>query len=180
MPRRSGNPFAAQSGCGHGGDALWLAGCGWDVTTVDVSASALTRVAQRASETGVADRLHAVRHDLPASSPKGRFDLVSAQYFHSPVVMDRAAILTRAAAAVGEGGMLLVVDNASAAPWSWAAPDTVLPTPLQTRDGLGLDPREWDVARLENRDRVADGPSGQRATVTHTIIALIRRMGGTA
>jgi len=29
--------------------------------------------------------------------------------------------------------------------------------------------------RLENHDRVADGPDGQRATVTDTIIAITRR-----
>ncbi len=169
---------ALDLGCGHGGDAFWLAGRGWGVTAVDVSATVLDQVAQRAAEAGLAERVHAVRHDLTASVPQGRFDLVSAQYFHSPVAMDRPAVLARAAAAVDEGGMLLVVDHASIAPWSWADPDTVFPTPRQALTGLGLDLHEWDAVRTEDRDRVAEGPGGQRATVTDTIIALIRRPGG--
>lgn len=168
---------ALDLGCGLGGDALWLAGRGWHVSAVDVSATALDRVARCAADAGLTERVHPVRHDLSATFPTGRFDLVSAQYFHSPVAMDRPAVLARAAAAVDEGGMLLIVDHASVAPWSWADPDTVFPAPLQTLAGLGLDLREWDQARLENRDRVAEGPGGQRATVTDTIIALIRRTG---
>jgi len=169
---------ALDLGCGHGGDALWLAGHGWDVTAVDISATTLNRVAQRAAEAGLAERVHTVKHDLSASFPPGPFDLVSAQYFHSPVAMNRPTVLARAAAAVDEDGMLLVVDHASVAPWSWGDPDTVFPTPLQTLDGLDLDLRQWEQACLENRDRMAVGPGGQRATVTDTIIALIRRPGG--
>lgn len=51
----------------------------------------------------------------------------------------------------------------------------MFPTPHQTLADLGLDLREWDQAQLENRDRVAAGPGGQRATVADTIIAFIRR-----
>ncbi len=69
--------------------------------------------------------------------------------------------------------MLLIVDHASVPPWSWADKDTVFPTPDQTLDSIGLDPQQWDTVRLENHDRVADGPDGQRATVT--IIALARK-----
>ncbi len=118
---------ALDLGCGHGGDAFWLAGRGWDVTAVDVSATVLDQVAQRAAEAGLAERVHAVRHDLTASVPQGRFDLVCAQYFHSPVAMDRPAVLARAAAAVDEDGMLLVVDHASIAPWSWRTPTPCSP-----------------------------------------------------
>ncbi len=164
-------------GCGGGGDALWLAQQGWTVLTVDVSATALTRVAERAADAGLADRVRTERHDLTATFPDGSFDLVSAQYLLSPVEFDRPPVFARAAAAVAPGGMLLIVDHASVPPWSWADPDTVFPTPQQTLDSIGLDPRLWDTARLVNHDRVADGPGGQRATVTDTIIALTRRPG---
>ncbi|MGQ4350939.1 class I SAM-dependent methyltransferase, partial [Streptomyces sp. SAS_275] len=40
---------ALDLGCGHGGDALWLAGLGWHVTAVDVSQTALDRVAAGAA-----------------------------------------------------------------------------------------------------------------------------------
>src|SRR3954453_9333207 len=36
---------ALDAGCGEGADALWLAGRGWRVTGVDVSAVALARAA---------------------------------------------------------------------------------------------------------------------------------------
>lgn len=123
--------------------------------------------------------MHTIRHDLSTTFPLGRFDLVTGHYLHSPVAMDRSRVLARAAAAVDEGGMFLVVEHASVAPWSWAEPDTVFPTPQQTLDGVGLDPQEWHVVHLEDRGRVANGPGGQRATVTDTIIALTRRAGGT-
>ena len=83
-------------------------------------------------------------------------------------------MFARAAAAVRPGGMLLIVDHASAPPWSWAEKDTVFPTPRQTLDSIGLDPEQWETVRLEDHDRVADGPDGQRANVTDTIIALFR------
>jgi len=164
---------ALDLGCGGGGDALWLAQRGWAVLTVDVSATALARAADRTVGAGLTDRVRTERHDLTAAFPHGAFDLVSAQYLLSPVEFDRPPMFARAAAAVRAGGMLLIVDHASVPPWSWADKDTVFPTPDQTLDSIGLDPQQWDTVRLENHDRVADGPDGQRATVT--IIALARK-----
>jgi len=162
-------------GCGGGGDALWLAQRGWAVLTVDVSATALARVTDRATGAGLSDRVRTERHDLTATFPHGEVDVISAQYLLSPVEFDRPPMFARAAAAVRAGGMLLIVDHASVPPWSWADPDTVFPTPEQTLGSIGLDPQLWDTVRLENHDRVADGPDGQRATVTDTIIAITRR-----
>lgn len=168
---------ALDLGCGQGGDALWLARHGWQVTTVDVSATALERVTERAEQAGLSQRVRVERHDLSATFPQGGFDLVNAQYFHSPVAMDRAAALARAAGAVNPGGMLLVVDHASVAPWSWscAEPGSLPPTAHQILDGFGLDLAAWQVVAAEDRDRQAEGPGGQRAGVTDTVIALVRR-----
>lgn len=165
---------ALDLGCGGGGDALWLVERGWVVLTVDVSATALARVVDRATGAGLTDRVRAERHDLTATFPQGSFDLVSAQYLLSPVEFDRPPVFARAAAAVRTGGVLLIVDHASVPPWSWADPDTVFPTPQQTLDSIGLDLEQWKTVRAENHDRVADGPGGQRATVTDTVIALTR------
>ena len=127
-------------GCGGGGDALWLAQRGWAVLTVDVSATALARAADRTAGAGLTDRVRTERHDLTATFPHGEVDVISAQYLLSPVEFDRPPMFARAAAAVRAGGMLLIVDHASVPPWSWADPDTVFPTPEQTLGSIGLDP----------------------------------------
>ncbi len=84
---------ALDLGCGHGGDALWLASLGWQVTAVDVSTTALERVASAAATRGVAERVTTARHDLSRSFPDGAFDLVSACYFHTPVDVRRDQVL---------------------------------------------------------------------------------------
>lgn len=146
--------------------------------TVDVSATALARVAERATGAGLTGRVRTERHDLTATFPHGQFDLVSAQYLLSPVEFNRPPVFAQAAAAVTPGGMLLIVDHASVPPWSWADPDTVFPpNPDQILGSIGLDSEQWNTVRLENRDRVADGPDGQRATVTDAVIALVRKPG---
>ena len=130
---------ALDLGCGGGGDALWLAEQGWTVLTVDVSATALDRVADRATGAGVGNRVRSERHDLTATFPHGEFDVVSAQYLLSPVEFDRPPVFAPAAAGVAPGGMLLIVDHASVPPWSWAEKDAVFPTPGQILDSIGLD-----------------------------------------
>src|SRR3712207_6794823 len=103
---------ALDLGCGEGGDAIWLARHGWRVTAVDVSATALDRAAADAAIAGVADNIDFLRHDLSLTFPPGAFDLVSAQYLHSPVEFRRASVLQKAAGAVTPGGLLLIVDHA--------------------------------------------------------------------
>ena len=47
---------ALDLGCGEGGDVVWLAQNGWQVTGADFSANGLARAARHAEEAGVADR----------------------------------------------------------------------------------------------------------------------------
>ncbi|MER6302002.1 methyltransferase domain-containing protein [Kitasatospora sp. NPDC001539] len=165
---------ALDLGCGHGGDALWLAARGWAVTAVDVSGTALDRVAARARTAGLSARVHPVRHDLARTFPEGAFDLVTAGYFHTPVEIPRARILRRAAAAVAPNGLLLVVDHASVAPWSWqAGQDVRFPTAEEALADLRLDDG-WRIERCHAPRRTATGPEGQRATVTDNVIAVRR------
>ena len=78
---------ALDLGCGEGGDAVWLAQQGWRVTAVDVSATALDRAATLAAEAGVDASIDFQQHDLARTFPEGAFDLVSAQYLHSPAAV---------------------------------------------------------------------------------------------
>ncbi|WP_282792016.1 class I SAM-dependent methyltransferase [Streptomyces sp. CC224B] len=166
---------ALDLGCGEGGDALWLARRGWRVTAVDVSAVAVERLTALARAHGLADRIAAARHDLRASFPEGAFDLVSAHYLHTPLDLDRAAVLGTAARALRPGGLLLVVDHGSTAPWSWNQdPDVRYAPPREVAAGLGLDPAAWTVERADAPRRTATGPGGETAEVTDHVL-LVRR-----
>ncbi|HLR98820.1 MAG TPA: class I SAM-dependent methyltransferase, partial [Mycolicibacillus parakoreensis] len=84
---------ALDLGCGEGADAVWLAERGWQVVAVDISATALQRARDLADDRNVGSRIRLERHDFAESFPDGSFDLVSAQFLHSPVELDRTAIL---------------------------------------------------------------------------------------
>ncbi|MFI1485449.1 class I SAM-dependent methyltransferase [Streptomyces sp. NPDC020747] len=162
---------ALDLGCGVGGDAGWLARRGWHVTAVDISSTAVERVAERARELGVAERVVTAQHDLARTFPAGRFDLVSAQYFQTPLPLLRSRVLRTAARALRPGGLLLIVDHGSTAPWSWNQdPDIHYPTPTETGAELDLDPARWSVLRADMPRRRATGPAGETATVVDNVL----------
>lgn len=173
-PEPGGGGRALDLGCGHGGDALWLASLGWDVTAVDVSTTALGRVAAGADAAGLAGLVHPSRHDLARSFPDGTFDLVTASYFHTPVEIPRDQVLRHAADAVAPGGLLVLVEHASFAPWSWGADkDVRFPTPDDVLASLRLGDG-WRTERCHAPRRTATGPGGETATVTDNVIAVRR------
>lgn len=166
---------ALDLGCGEGADAIWLAQHGWRVTAVDVSQTALRRAEERAMSVGVARSIDWQQHDLTSSFPDGTFDLVSAQFLHSPVDFPRDRILRAAASAVAPGGLLLVVGHAGFPPWSQHDhAEMHLPTPQDVLDSLQLDPVEWHVESLESPEREAIGPDGQTAMLTDSVLGLTR------
>lgn len=164
---------ALDLGCGQGGDSLWLARRGWQVTSIDISDTALQRVNERAVREQLSDRIRTERHDLAESLPSGAWDLVSAHYLQSLFDFPRERILRALGAQVNPGGILLIVDHGSVAPWSWNQGATI-PTPDETLAGLGLDPAAWQTVCCEARDRMATGPDGQTAEVTDNVIVLRR------
>lgn len=162
---------ALDLGCSEGNSTVWLAGQGWQVTGVDISATALERVAGHAKAAGVLGRTHFEQHDLSQSFPAGQFDLVYALYLESPVNFPRAQVLGRAAEAVAPGGLLLIVNHGSLAPWSWSQ-SAQFPTPQQALDGLGLKLEGWHTDFLGAPERELVGPGSRAAMVKDIVIAL--------
>lgn len=169
---------ALDLGCGEGGDAIWLAERGWRVTAVDVSATALARLAARAAERGVAELIERERHDLAHSFPTGEFDLVSAQFFHSPVAPagERDRVLRRAAGAVAPGGVLLVAGHASWPSWldDDERPDIHFPGTGEVVAAMELDRDAWRVEREEVLVHDLPGPDGRPGTRRDNILRVRR------
>ena len=101
---------ALDVGAGEGGDALWLAEHGWEVTASDISQQALRRVEAEAKRRG----LHVECHPADANALDGyeaaAFDLVSAQYASIPRTPDNRAV-RNLLNAVAPGGTLLIVSH---------------------------------------------------------------------
>jgi SAM-dependent methyltransferase len=167
---------ALDLGCGEGADAVWLAQRGWDVVAVDISETALGRAVEAASSRGVADLIEFVQLDLSDTFPAGTFDLVSAQFLHSTVRLDRARILAQAAEAVRPGGLLIIVDHGSAPPWA-SKLDHVheFPSAGEVFAGLDLAAGGFDRLRVDSVEREAVGPDGQVVPWTDNVIVVRRR-----
>lgn len=164
---------ALDVGCGEGADALWLAGRGWRVVAVDVSATALRRASAAASARNLLARIDFERHDLNESFPQGMFDLISAQYFHSPARLDRETVLRRAADHVNPGGALLIVDHGASPPWAqhdghhFAGIEEVLAS-------LRLDTADWIRVRADSVEREMVGPNGEVGPMLDNVMVLRR------
>ena len=170
---------ALDLGCGEGGDAIWLAQHGWQVTAVDISVTALKRAATQAAAVGVEEHIGFQQHDLARTLPAGAFDLVSAQYLQSPVEFPRDRVLQAAARAVAPGGLLLIVEHGAVPPWSQHQHShTRFPTPEEVLTALNLSTGEWRTERLDTPKRQAIGPNGQTGTLIDNVIAIRRLSNG--
>lgn len=168
---------ALDLGCGEGADALWLAGRGWNVTAVDISANALAVASARAAEEGLAGRIHWLRADLATWQPAGTFDLITAAFLHSPVMFPRAEVLRRAALAVAPGGRLLIVGHGAFPSQMTHADRSHDAAPLPGADevlaSLHL-PTGWTVETMAAVDREITGPEGQPLTIVDTVLRVRR------
>lgn len=168
---------ALDLGCGEGGDTVWLAGQGWRVTAVDISGTAVDRTLGNAREAGVGERVTGQRHDLSATFPDGGFDLVSAQFFQSPIEFPRAKVLRRAAHALNPGGLLLIVDHGAAPAWSQHThADTYFPTADEVYRELELDGPQWRAERVGSAAREATSPDGKHTGELIDNIIAVRRL----
>lgn len=182
-------------GCGEGGDAIWLATQGWQVTGVDISRTAIQRAAVAARSAGVAESITWVNHDLAEWTTETTFDLVTASLFHSMVELPRTEILRRATQQVRPGGHLLIISHAfehpdDIPPWALryhgiedphdieiSKYSNVLLTPATEIAELDLDRKEWEVAIEETRPRDAIGPDGLETATVKDGVVLSKRTG---
>lgn len=140
---------ALDAGCGTGADARWLATQGWDVTAVDVSATAIDRA--RAGAAGIPG-INWVVADLTGWDPARQFDLVISQYAHPDQPFDE--FVRQLGRLVADGGQLLIVGHDHADPLSSAgAPRDASIGALPTAEVL--DPDSWNVEVAATRSRDA-------------------------
>ena len=162
---------ALDAGCGHGSEAIWLAGSGWRVTAVDFSATALEhgRSTAEAAGAGVAERIEWVEADLGSWAPEpGGFDLVSCLYVH--VAGSVVEMVRRLGSGVAPGGTLLLVGHRP------VDPETGAPTPAAGQVQVSveeavqaLDPDQWRLVVAEERVRAASG------TGVDAVVQAVRR-----
>jgi 2-polyprenyl-3-methyl-5-hydroxy-6-metoxy-1,4-benzoquinol methylase len=143
---------ALDAGCGPGGDAVWLAEQGWEVTAVDVSATAVeqAQLLAAAQAAGVAERITWLVADLLTWEPPRRYDLVVSQYVHPGVPF--AEFVARLSQAVAAGGTLFVAghDQADSHSAAHAPQDASIAAEAVA---AGLDRAEWDVVLAATRTR---------------------------
>jgi thioredoxin reductase len=166
---------ALDVGCGEGGDAIWLASRGWEVTASDFADAALARVAEHAAEAGVGDRVGTRRLDVRTFEPDGEtWDLVTAHFLHLPDggMVD---VVRRLASAVAPDGTLLVVghDPGDLATGVRHGHRSFMHTADQLLPALD---DQWEVEVCESRPRTQAHPqTGEEVAVADAVLRARRR-----
>ncbi|MEU6267159.1 class I SAM-dependent methyltransferase [Saccharopolyspora shandongensis] len=160
---------ALDVGCGEGGDALWLARHGWQVTAVDVSQVALERAARAAAG---GPEVAWTRADLnTVAPPAGAFDLVSVHYF--PLVQQPGHTALRGLlASVAPGGTLLFVSHDMTDMPPEAAHGYEPGEFYQPHEIAELLDDDWTVLVDESRPRNPPSPGGH----THDTVLRAKRL----
>jgi thioredoxin reductase/SAM-dependent methyltransferase len=156
---------ALDVGAGEGGDAIWLATQGWQVTANDISGRALDRIEEEAHRRGLeVTRLHSDANEFGAFG-ETRFDLVTAHYASIPRTPDARAV-THLMNAVAPGGTLLVVSH-DIAPMRRSIDTTVASRAFDADAYVRVDDvaaavqgdADWVIERHETRPRPAGAAS---------------------
>ncbi|MFC4017381.1 class I SAM-dependent methyltransferase [Micromonospora sp. GCM10011542] len=167
---------ALDAGCGAGAEAIWLASHGWQVTAADISADALTRAADRATASGLAESIRWVEADLTAWEPGMRFDLVTTHYAHP--AMPQLAFYQRIGDWVTPGGILLIVghlhtDHGLGLGLGHHHPAEATVTLADIT--AGLDTADWQIVTAEEHQRPVPGPGGQTVSLHDVVVRATRR-----
>lgn len=160
---------AVEVGCGEGADAVWLAGLGWDVTAIDISAVAIERAEAAARARGVTVTW-VVADVADHPPPVETADLVISFYASIPVARaDRTVVALTGA--VAPGGTLLVVHHDF---------DETDDLPFDPADYMSVDDvagalgSEWVIEVHETRERVTPG-HGRSPDVPDEVLRARRR-----
>ncbi|MBA2889204.1 thioredoxin reductase [Nonomuraea soli] len=161
---------ALEAGCGEGTDARWLAGRGWRVSAVDISAAALDNA--RAKDAG--GLVDWQRADLTEWKPEDEaYDLVYSAYVHPAGPRDD--LIARLAAAVAPGGTLLIVGHHPSDEHSAAHASGPQVHFTAEEVAAGLDPARWEVLTAEPRTRTVRAHNGHGMTMRDTVLRARRR-----
>lgn len=173
---------ALDVGAGEGGDALWLAQQGWNVTASDISQRGLDRLGVEAGRRGLHVECHHADANALDAFEAAAFDLVTAQYASIPRTPDRRAV-RNLLNAVSPGGTLLIVSHDQEAMHA-RVEDPAHSRPFDPGAYMGLDDvaaalagsGEWDVEIHEKRPR----PSGAASCSDHVddVVLRARRRAG--
>jgi len=147
------------------------------VVAADISGVALERAAQHARDTdpAAAGRIEWQKVDLLAHPPEPDcFDLVSAQFLQLPPEQ-RIPLFGALAAAVRDGGMLLIVGH-HPSDLETGVPRPPMPERFYTPDEIaGLLDGSWTVEVAEARPRQAATPDGVEVTIHDTVLVATRQ-----
>ena len=178
---------ALDVGAGEGGDALWLAARGWNVTASDISQRALDRVSAEAGRRGLKVECHRADANAAGAFETAAFDLVSAQYASIPRTPDNRGV-HNLLNAVAPGGTLLIVSHdlePMRAPSAGAADGAADHTrPFDPDAYVRVDDfaaalagsPEWDIELHDKRDRPAGAATASHHI--HDIVLRARRRAG--
>ena len=161
---------ALDLGCAEGADAVWLAQRGWRVTGADAAPSALRRAATHAAEAGVTVDWQC--HDLSRTFPGGLFDLVCAQYLHTPDEVPGSG--RRSCAAPRRPSRPAACCSSSGTRSTSGTPRPTCRPPARCGPGWRWTPDAWHVEREEVVEREVTDPDGRPATRRDNVLRLRR------
>ena len=146
---------ALDIGCGAGGNAVWLAEHGWQVTATDFTDAAIEKGKLLATKRGV--QVQFVVAEATTFQPDGQYDLITSFYIQLPPDQ-RTKMLSIAASALAPGGTpLFVSHDRSSPPSGWTDEDMLsLTTPDEVASELpGLKIEQAFVMEHEGGEHAA-------------------------
>ena len=158
---------ALDIGCGAGGNAVWLAQQGWQVTATDFADAAIEKGRRLATKLGV--QVEFVVAGATTFQPDGQYDLITSFYVQLPPDQ-RAKMLSLAAGALTPGGTLLFVGHDKSSPPSgWTDEDMLsLTTPDEVACELrGLKIEQALVVEHEGGEHAAHAHDSEDDHSTH-------------